>query len=387
MVSREELQAQAERRYPDFLRSIVTRSAFFPLELRTGKSRRATTYAERAAELAAFRTAAAALHLCVEWKTINDPRFGPHERPERAYFADETTFLGALHKAEEVQHFRENQTRIRTAFPALETWLPQNVQSVVRHHGRWPELLRVLQWFRDHPRSGLYLRQVPVEGVDTKFFEQYAAILDALLIHLHPEAVALDEKRFETRHGLAWEQPLLRLRFLDPALQAAHGFPIADLAIPAPVFRTLPLRSVNAIITENLRNYLVLPPLPETVAVYGEGDAAARLAATTWLEQARILYWGDMDLRGFAILSRLRTAYPAAQSVMMNVETLERHRAFAGKVTPHRETLPNLTQEESAALEKLGAEGLWLEQERVPYEAVLQKFTALFSAATVARKA
>ncbi len=379
MFSRDQLLSLARRRYADFLRSVVEGVAFFPVELRIGKTRRAETYAERATELAEFRAAAATLNITVEWRTVNDPRFGPHERPERASFSHETAFLGALGKTDEVRNFRADLALIRAECQALETWLPANAPAVIQHHSLWPALLRVVAWFRANPRSGLYLRQLPVEGVDTKFFERHRTILDALLLQVQPEAVDQSAPRFEARHGLRWEEPLVRLRFLDLALQAVRGFPVADLAIPAPTFRALSLGSVIAIITENLRNFLALPTLPNAVAVLGSGDAAALLASAPWLAQSRILYWGDMDARGFAILARLRAAYPETESILMDSATLEAHRRWAVKVEFAHVEVPGLTTAERAALNQLSAEGLWLEQERVPYAVVVEAFARIIS--------
>ena len=376
MFNRDELLAQARRRYPEFLRSVVEDTPFFPLEMRVGKTRRAANYVERVAELKEFRVAAAALGIIVEWSAVNDPRFGPHERPDRAYFADEESFLRALGCTVEVRAFREDCALI-AAFPALQPWLADNAGSVLAHHGAWPRLLRVLEWFHAHPQSGLYLRQIPVPGVDTKFFEQRLAVIDALLLQTMPSAIEITAKRFEARHGLRWEQPLIRLRFLDPALQSAHGFPIADLAVPAPTFRGLPLQGVNAIITENLRNFLALPPLPCTVAIFGSGDAAALLADAPWLVEARIFYWGDLDPRGYAILARLRKEYPATESVLMDTAALNAHRSWTGSVATSTAKIDGLLPGEAAALEQLCLEGLWLEQERVPFVAVVEILTRL----------
>jgi hypothetical protein len=377
MFSRDELLAQARRRYPEFLRSLVQGVTFFPLELRIGKTRRAENYAERAAELAEFRAATTALGVAVEWRTVNDPRFGLHERPERALFADEAAFLGTLEKEEEVRGFRKDLALIRTECPVLETWILANVSAVIQHHGLWPALLRVVAWFRAYPRSGLYLRQLPVEGVDTKFFERYRAILDALLFEVQPETVDASTLRFEARHGLRWEEPLVRLRFLDPTLQAARGFNVSDLAVPAPTFRSLALGEVTAVVTENLRNFLALPSLPNAVAVWGCGDAAALLKGTPWLMQSRVLYWGDLDARGFAILSRLRAAYPAAESVMMNAATLAAHGRWTVKVESAHVDATGLTPDERNAFDQLTADNLRLEQERVPYDAVVEAFAQI----------
>ena len=374
MFDRAELLNQARRRYPDFLRSVVEGTSFFPLDLRIGKTRRAHSYAERAAELADFRAAAGALGLAVDWQAVNDPRFGLHKRPERAFFVDEAAFLTALDKGREVRRLREDVALICAECPALSSWLLANAQAVVRYHGIWPELLRVVRWFLVHPRSGLYLRQIPVEGVHTKFFEQYRAILDELLLHVQPAMVDTAAFRFEKRHGLRWEEPLVRMRFLDHSLQIERGFPTPDIAIPVLAFRTVLLGEVTAIITENLRNFLALPMLPGAVAVFGSGDAATLLHRAAWLTASRILYWGDMDPPGYTILARLRGEYPQTESILMDLSTLQAHQHLTGRKTHVPLELPGLILKERAALEYLCVNGLWLEQERIPFTEVDRTF-------------
>ena len=371
MVSRDELLAQARRRYVDFLRAAVEGGPFFPIDLRIGKSRRAKNYGERVAELAEFRTAAAALNLTVEWRTVSDPRFGTHDRPERAFFADEVAFLSALGKAEEVRCFRADLALIRGEFPALEPWLADNTPSIVEHYAIWPKLLRVVRWFHEHPDSSLYLRQIPVEGVDTKFFEQRLRILDALLV-ASGATVAVDAKQFEHRHGLRREQPLVRLRFLDPAFQEERGYPIADFALPVPTFRALSLSGANVVVTENLRNFLALPAIERGVAVFGGGNAIPMLSGARWLLESHVHYWGDLDQHGFAILGQMRAIFPNTQSLLMNAATLDAWRtlAFADPSPSPAQDPLRLTMNEREALELLTASRLRLEQERIPFPAV-----------------
>ncbi len=376
MRTRRELLAQAERAWPRFLRSLVTGDPFFPLAVRIGKTRLAGDYAMRRAALEAFNRDAVALGLSVDWSETGHRRFQTHEIPTSAAWQNESTYLQALGRTATTQAFREDVALL----PAeLHSWAAEHPLDVVAHHGAWPELLRCVFWFREHPRSGLYLRQIPVDGIDTKFLEQHLGILDALLLNTMPLQINVTAKRFESRHGLCWEQPLIRFRFLDSTLQRSHGFPVADMSVPAPTFRALSLQRVNAIVTENLRNFLSLPPLPNSVAVVGGGDAAALLSDTPWLGQSRILYWGDLDARGFAILSRLRAVYPKVESVMMDLATLELHKNVAVKVDSYQSEVPMLTPEENASLKRLGSAGLWLEQERVPFSNVVEVFERVTS--------
>jgi hypothetical protein len=49
------------------------------------------------------------------------------------------------------------------------------------HPRDWSRILAVLDWFRDHPNSDFYLRQLDIEGVDTKFIESRNPLLAKLL--------------------------------------------------------------------------------------------------------------------------------------------------------------------------------------------------------------
>lgn len=68
----------------------------------------------------------------------------------------------------------------------------------------WERILSVLLWFRRHPRSGLYLRQLDIVGVDTKFIENRETLLSELLDIVLPadavESTALGQRNF--RHAL-----------------------------------------------------------------------------------------------------------------------------------------------------------------------------------------
>jgi hypothetical protein len=380
MVSRAELLAQALRSYPDFLRALVTRDPFFPLQLRLGKTRRAEDYAGYQRELTDLREAAAVLGFIIEWESVKALRFGSDPRPARAAFHGELEYLRALGKGHEVNAFREDVAAIRMACPALESWLVRNVRRVVAQHGLWPRLLRVVCWFQQNPRCGLYLRQLPIPGIDTKFFETHSAILDELITAAIPADVRTAEIRFSDRHGLRREEPLLRFRFLDPALQIERGFPVADLAVPVSTFRVLPLANVCVIITENLRNFLALPELARTVAVFGGGNALALFADVDWLTHSALFYWGDLDAHGFLMLSRFRRLFPHTVSLMMDGATLAVGYELIGPAAPvDNETLAGLTREEAELFAKLRDGSIGLEQERLPWDFVTHKLVTALS--------
>lgn len=259
--------------------------------------------------------------------------------------------------------------------PALLGWLARRPLAVLEHSERWSEVLAVLDWFCAHPRPGLYLRQLDIPGVDTKFVEAHRGLLAELLDLVLPDAAidrtAVGAKAFERRYGLRSEPPLVRFRFLDPALYL-HG--LSDLSLSPGEFAALapPVRRV--FITENRTNGLAFPDCAGAIVVFGLGYGLDRLARTPWLRGVDVHYWGDIDTHGFGILERLRAALPAARSFLMDRRTLEAHRHLWGTEPEEKRyvgTFGHLTAEERSLYEDLRLDRLGervrLEQERIGY--------------------
>lgn len=367
MKSETDILRQAERKYYDYLRSLVTGDEFFPLPLILGKSRRASEYGERRDELASLRRAATKHGVDVEWQEVADRRFGKHLRPVAASFPNEASFVGALGKSSEVAAFKSEVGHVLSRVSDLKPWLTANVRVVLRELGNWERLINVVVWLRANPRSGLYLRQLPIDGVDTKFVEPRMALLDALVSHPELPSPASD---FRTRYGLLEEENLVRLRFLDETLRQHCQLPAfaQQLAMPISQANKLPLGNATAIIVENLRNLLALPPIAGCVALFGAGDALSNWKRVNWLRSCRCFYWGDLDAHGFAMLSRLREFLPEARSLMMDRKNFERHRALSvlDETRVPAIGMGRLTTEELATVELLSSIRLRLEQERIP---------------------
>ena len=228
--------------------------------------------------------------------------------------------------------------------------------------------LGMVQWLAEHPRSGLFVRQVPVRGVDTKWLERHRPLVQPLL------AAATGHRDLGLRDKAA-KQRTVRVRFLDPAL-APGG--LEDVTAPVESLAALAIAPRIVIGVENLETLLSLEPAPGVVAVWGAGYAYENLAALPWVHGARLLYWGDIDSHGFNILGRLRQSMPAAESMLMDLVTLTAHRDLCvTEPSPHRGSVPNLTDDEAAALASVRESGdLRLEQERIPWEVCRQALAA-----------
>ncbi|HRA26537.1 Wadjet anti-phage system protein JetD domain-containing protein [Ornithinibacter sp.] len=227
------------------------------------------------------------------------------------------------------------------------------------------QVVDVAAWVIANPITGLRPRQVPVRGVDSKWLGHHRAIVRDL-VGAVTGSVEL---------GLVESDPLIRLRILDPTLSVGG---LRDVAAPPQQVAALPLAPRGVIVVENLESVLAMPDLPGAVVIHGSGFAVDRVASIPWVVRVPILYWGDLDSHGFAILHRLRLHHPAVTSVLMDEATLLAHRdLWVPDPHPTRAALDGLTGEERAALARLRTEGdVRLEQERIPWRQALAAIRA-----------
>jgi hypothetical protein len=223
------------------------------------------------------------------------------------------------------------------------------------------------------------LRELPVE-VDTKFIERKRGVLNELLPIVAPDCVAPDGMSFEKRFGFRQKQPLVRFRFLDAEIPRSAGLPFCDFAIPLNEAESLRPLVKNIIVVENEMNFLTLPLLPKTLALFGGGDAVSHLCRLSWLANARLVYWGDMDTHGFESLSVLRSQHPHAESVMMDNETFIQFKHFSTKaaVFGSRAEL-KLSDSERELFDVLYKDEKLLEQERIPLSYATRKLQSRLS--------
>lgn len=261
--------------------------------------------------------------------------------------------------------------------------------GVLRSHADWlaslsdedfERAVRVIDWLADHPDCGLYPRQIPVEGVDTKWVERNAGPVGSLLA----DRLGAPRGPLATVAGLQGDLPKRRLRVLDPALRAKVGG-FSDLTVRIDELARLDLGAPVIVVIENLQSLLACADQPGVIAVAGGGFAAAELGQIPWLHERHVVYWGDIDQAGFEILARLRGQLPHTRSCLMDEQTLLAHRGlWVVDPTPAKQALPlNLTPDELRVAQGL-ASGTWglgvrLEQERIPWPYAWARLTSICS--------
>ena len=305
----------------------------------------------------------------LEFDEVDHRQLGPNQVPGRVLIPTEAVALRITGKTRAAERFRALREQTVALFPALSDWIAARPMKVLEHEEHWSGFILVLQWFVRHPRSGLYRRQLEIEGVDTKFIETHRQVLgDLLELVLPAEAITLSPS-FDRRFGLREKPALVRFRILDEA-QHLHG--LSDLSVPATELAKLELGVEDVIVTENEVNGLALLPRPRTLVVFGQGYALEKLGEVPWLASRRLFYWGDIDTHGFAMLDRFRSHFPGAQSLLMDRSTFLAHRPmWVNEKTPSTESLTRLTEPENALHRELLrgtlGERLRLEQERIGF--------------------
>lgn len=374
-----DLTAQVRRLWDkgDLLRARVTDEMRWPLHLRL-RGPEAADLVERFEEVRAWSQAlAAASGFHLAWREWNHRVQGRQRIPSGARVDSLDAALALIGKQTDVARFAAMWDRTVGGLGAVRSWLLRRPFDALAVESQWDRLLAVVAWLVARPRPGVYLRQVDVPGVDTKFIEAHRGILSSLWDLALPssavEAAATGAARFARRYGFAEPPIRIRFRLLDPSLPsmpAVSGMP--DITLDAESFAAVAVPVERVVITENEVNFLALPAMARTIAVFGGGYGFEALAGARWLRDCRIQYWGDLDTHGFAILHQLRTHVPDVESVLMDHETLMAHREHWGhEPTPVRHELPTLTAKEAAVYDDLRHDrlqpNLRLEQERVRY--------------------
>ena len=335
----------------------------------------------------------------VDWEHRAWSRVGGQTVPVRLRLADPAAlarFAGGeaatawRSLAERARQLRERFLRGGESDCSGDHGLGDGLAQVLRRHraaiagldeAGFAQVLEAAAWLAAHPGGRMRPRQMPLRGVDSKWFARHRSLVSALHTVLTGGRV-LDILDPEDR---------VRIRILGSGSVAdmsgvvggdavtvegtAALAGLTDLAAPLEQIAGLPLRPRLVLVSENLESMLALPGWDGVIAVHGSGYAVSVLERVEWLRDVPILYWGDLDSHGFAILHRLRRHLPQVTSVLMDEQTLVDHRdLWVREEKPHRGDFDTLTGQEKRALARVRAEGdARLEQERIPWEVALAR--------------
>mgnify|MGYP000629675540 CR=1 FL=1 len=257
-----EIKAQLLRLWErgELLRDLLSGEARFPLR----QSVKGPTSAEITDRFEAVRLWAAELAdlppLRVEWRDVGHRVHGAQRLPACIWIDSADDALAWLGKRRERDRFADLIATTRGQCPDVLPWLEKRPLQALTLAGDWPQLLAVVNWVAAHPQPGIYLRQVDIPGVHSKFIETHRAVLAELLdLALPVDAVDVGKTgvgQFAARYGFRDKPLRIRLRVLDPDIRVFAGLACPDVTLDADSFGRLALDVTRVIITENETNFL-----------------------------------------------------------------------------------------------------------------------------------
>ncbi|MEA1891883.1 MAG: DUF2220 family protein [Campylobacterota bacterium] len=348
----------------------IESTELFPLEIKLKRLKQkdiVSDFSTLFGELNSFEK----LGLRLDYKEYNFKSIGHQRLPTSVFFDDRDTLLGFIKKREEFELFKTTFNKIINRFTVLKEMLLEKPFLVMEFIEVWDRLFIVCDFFLKNKRANIYIRELGIQTIDTKFVEKYKKILDKLLMVLlddssiDREIISLSNYGFEKKYFLKYPLPRVRFRILD-STQTIAG--LSDISLNIQEFKNLHPTCRVVYIVENKITTLSFVPLKDSMVIFGSGYGVEILKDVEWLKRKDIFYWGDIDSDGFAILSLARGYFKDIKSLMMDKQTLEKFRYF-GVESKHStcKDLKNLTRDEAVVYKMVVENNFRLEQEKIDF--------------------
>lgn len=374
MITPQEIRTKAKKKYISFLQSLVEKKPFEKMVIRGDKSytKSLQEFEREIQHIVSQSKEKKGFGYTLDFQRVKTKSLGEQDLPISIYFDTESDFLRFLGKEQEVELFKSDVKSIIDVFPELKEWIINNPIKVINNRAEWESILKVCKYFKQNPKPNLYVRELPIK-VHTKFIERNKSVIRELIEILIIEHINIEEKEFEKRFNLKFAEPQIRFKVLDTEI--AHKFfsGIDDLAIPVSQFEKLDLPIERALVMENKTTFytaLTLPKMSRAIALFGSGFSVYNLKNVRWFDNIELLYWGDIDVQGFEILSQFRTYFPRTKSVLMDKHTFEDFFEDDNGTPTNISTQLNLTEDEQKLYDILKSNNWRLEQEKIPFEYV-----------------
>lgn len=372
MITPIEIKKKAANKYKAYLQSIVEGESFNPIVIIGDKKPNEDTvkFEEELTELISRSKEKIGYGYTIEYQTVKTKRHGIQDIPTSITFQTECDYLKYINEEKATAKFQKDITNILSSFPELKDWIYKYPMKIIDND--WESLLKVCKYFKNTPKPHLYIRELPIQ-VHTKFIENNKSIIRELLDIVIAEKINDDEKQFERRFNLKYDEPIVRFRILDNAISQQLFGDLDDLSIPISEFQYLSLPIQTVYVVENKINMLTFPVKKGSIVIWGHGFGVDIMKNVEWLKSKKIYYWGDLDAQGFQILSEFRTQFKQVQSFFMDRYTFDKYfEGDKGTVTNVEKELC-LTHDEHDMYKYLKENNFRLEQEKIPYEYALRK--------------
>lgn len=117
----------------------------------------------------------------IETRELNHRVIGTNAIPRYAWIDSLEQAFRITGKNRQAGQFQRIVGLCQQRNPALLEWIQEFPLKALQLESAWPELLDIIDWFRSHPLPDVYLRQIDIPGVHSKFIEQHRGTLINLL--------------------------------------------------------------------------------------------------------------------------------------------------------------------------------------------------------------
>ena len=330
--------------------------------------------------------------LRVTTRRIKHRTLGHNEMPDRIWVDTADDAINLLRKKNGASRFAEMIDFTCKSCPPLLSHLERHPLEALALGKDWERCVSLSLWMARNPMPDIYIRQVDLPGIDTKFIERHKGLLARLFDILLPDSslnmYAQGQKNFEARYGFKTEPLLVRIRL--PLECPAFPKGVTEVTLPSEEFTNCKFGlegQWSALFVENKTNFLAIPRARNLLIIWAKGYGFEFLKDARWLQDGKIYYWGDIDTHGFAILNQFRSVFPSAESILMDRNTLTLHRElWVEEPSPTSAYLDRLNNDETELYRDLYTNTLGtrvrLEQERIGFSMIMDRMKHLFEHST-----
>lgn len=366
MISTATLFQKSEKLFFKIATSVLQGNNPFPLTIPANKELSGLNYSDFKADLVPLAQQSKQVKgkgYSIDWKmkTVNGSK---QQIPHKIFFETLEDYLFFIKRGSDFEQIVATKNMVASALPSLTAWADANPAILLANAGKWPDILKVCNYFATHqPPHPLYIRELPI-AVHTKFIEDNKSLLKKLLdIVLPKDWINSTESDFSVRYFLKQPAIQTQIRILDESLKPMLGY--NELALTLDDAAWLEWQPEKVFIIENKACYLAFPKVKNAVAIFGEGFKSRVSRHITWLEKTDLYCWFDLDAAGFEMLNTIRQYYPNAKSFLMDETTYQNFSEFSIHSVYRKRSLDLLTEQEQAVYEFLVANNRRLEQEKI----------------------
>jgi len=180
-----DIKAQVNRLWKrgDICRSAVVDDDTFPFQLRLKQPSAKVILDDWAGTqdwVNGIRAYAQKQHIHLDWHTVNHRVLGRQELPYQLVLETPKQAAQLLGQVGSLKQFSSLYQKSMQCLPEVQPWLLQYPLKALALQGDWQRVLDLCAWMKVHPNPRIYLRQVDVKGVDSKFIESNRKVLAEL---------------------------------------------------------------------------------------------------------------------------------------------------------------------------------------------------------------